>query len=51
MLSRLDTIPERERRTDGQTDNLAILLSRASNAELTRDKNELLFLLLDLLTS
>ena len=36
----VDTIPERDRQTGRQTDGqIAILLSRVSNAVLTRDKN------------
>jgi len=42
MLSRLDTIPERDRQTDGrtdaETDRIAITISRVSIAVLTSDK-------------
>jgi len=37
MLSRFHLIPERDGRTDGQTDRIAISISRVS--VLTRDKN------------
>ena len=37
MLSRFHLIPERDGRTDGQTDRFAIFISRVS--VLTRDKN------------
>jgi len=39
MLSRFDTIPERDGRTDGQTDRIAILISLVSIAVLTREKD------------
>ena len=38
MLSRFHPIPGRYRRTDGQTDRIAISISRVSM--LTRDKND-----------
>jgi len=37
MLSRFNTIPERDRRTDRQTDRIPISISRVSTT-LTRDK-------------
>jgi len=43
-LSRVDTIPERDRQaggqTDGRTDRIAISISRLSIDVLMRDKNE-----------
>jgi len=41
MLSRFDTIPERDRRTDGQKDRIATSIFHVSIAVLTRDKNEI----------
>ena len=38
MLSRFHLLPERHGQTDGQTDGIAMSLSRVS--VLTRDKNE-----------
>ena len=38
ILSRFNTIPERDRRTDGLTDRISILISRISIAVLTREK-------------
>jgi len=40
MLSRFDTIPERNRQTDGRTDRIAISISRVNIAALTHDKTE-----------
>jgi len=46
MLSRFHLIPERNRRTDRQTDRFAISISRVS--VLTRDKKALSFKLIEL---
>ena len=37
--SRFDTIPERDRRTNGRTDRITIAIWRDSIAVLTRDKD------------
>ena len=45
-INRLDTIPERDkqidRQTDGRTDRIAVWTSRVNSAVLTRDKNKTL---------
>ena len=41
MLSHFHTIPACHRQTDGQTDRIAISISRVSISVLTRDKNRL----------
>jgi len=40
MLSRFHTIPACHARRDGQTDRIAISISRVSSSMLTRDKNQ-----------
>jgi len=37
MLSHVDTIPQRDRQTDGQTDRISVSMSCVSIAVLTRD--------------
>jgi len=42
MLSRLDTVPERDRRTYRRTDRIAISISRVSIVDLLHDNTALL---------